>query len=137
MSLVHQDVLRDAIAEVSHFRSELYACMTARGDALFELCDALLCTDGSVRTLVDLALAPEHRRGHGALYGGLNQDRIDVATTTRCRSKYASSAPWSGSMPCPSPASSSCPPTGSTARRTAPTSHSAGTPSCCPPSSPT
>lgn len=46
MSLVHQGVLRDAFAEVSHFRSDLYACMTARGDALFELCDALLCTMG-------------------------------------------------------------------------------------------
>ncbi|MGC5040598.1 transposase [Streptomyces sp. DT190] len=56
---------------MSHFRSELYACLTARGDALFELCDALLCTDGPVRTLVDLALAPEHRCGQGALYGGL------------------------------------------------------------------
>lgn len=70
---MHQSVLRDAFAEVSHFRSELYACLTARGDALFELCDALLCTDGPVRTLVDLALTPEHRRGHGALHGGLNQ----------------------------------------------------------------
>lgn len=66
MSFVHQSFLRDALAEVSHFRSELYACMTAPGDALFESCDALLCTDGPVRTLIDLALAPEHRRGHGA-----------------------------------------------------------------------
>ncbi|MFG2335000.1 transposase [Streptomyces yangpuensis] len=46
VSLVHQGVLGDAFAEVSHFRSELYACPTVRGDALFELCDALLCTDG-------------------------------------------------------------------------------------------
>lgn len=46
---------------------KLYACLTARRDALFELCDALLCTDGPAWTLVDLALAPEHRRGHGAL----------------------------------------------------------------------
>lgn len=53
------------------------------GDALFELCDALLCTDGPVRTLVDLALAPEHRRGHGALYGGLNQGQIDVTRLRR------------------------------------------------------
>lgn len=68
---------------LSRFRSEVHACMTARGDALFELCDALLCTDGPVRTLVDLALAPEHRRGHGALYGGLNQGRIDVARLRR------------------------------------------------------
>lgn len=76
-------VLRGAFAEVSHFRSELYTCLTARGDALFELCDALLCTDGPVRTLADLALAPERRRGHGALYGGLNQGRIDVARLCR------------------------------------------------------
>ncbi|WP_373317118.1 NF041680 family putative transposase [Streptomyces sulfonofaciens] len=60
-----------------------YASLTARGDSLFELCDALLCTDGPVRTLVDLALAPEHRRGHGALYGGLNQGQINVARLRR------------------------------------------------------
>ncbi|MEU7107697.1 NF041680 family putative transposase [Streptomyces sp. NPDC046215] len=61
----------------SRFRSDFYACLTGRSDALFELTDALLCTEGPVKTLVDLALAPEHRRGHGALYGGLNQGRID------------------------------------------------------------
>ncbi len=44
-----------------------------------------------MRTLVDLALAPEHRRGHGALYGGLNQGRIDVARLRRAL----------GSMPLP------------------------------------
>ncbi|MFF6984715.1 transposase [Streptomyces sp. NPDC008343] len=36
-----------------------------------------------MRTLVDLALAPEHRRGHGALYGGLNQGQIDVVRLRR------------------------------------------------------
>ncbi|KWX00864.1 hypothetical protein LI90_1892 [Carbonactinospora thermoautotrophica] len=45
---------------------------------MFALTGALLCTDGPVRTLVELALAPEHRRGHGALYGGVNRGRIDV-----------------------------------------------------------
>lgn len=83
MSLGCQGVLRDAFVEVSCFRTELYACLTARGDALFELSDALLCADGPVRTLVDLALVPEHRRGHGALYGGLNHGRIDVARLRR------------------------------------------------------
>ncbi|CCK24412.1 hypothetical protein BN159_8472 [Streptomyces davaonensis JCM 4913] len=68
---------------LSRFRSEVHACMTVRGDALFELCDALLCTDGPVRSLVDLALAPGHRRGHGALYAGLNQGQIDVARLCR------------------------------------------------------
>ncbi|GGV08987.1 hypothetical protein GCM10010260_53760 [Streptomyces filipinensis] len=87
VSLVHQGVPQDAFPEVSRFRTELYACLTARGDALFESCDALLCTDGPVQALVDLALTPEHRRGHGALYGGLNQGRIDV---TRLRRALAS-----------------------------------------------
>lgn len=60
------------------FRSELYGCLSARADALFELCDAVLCTQAPVKALVDLTLAPEHRRGHGAVYDGLNQGRIDV-----------------------------------------------------------
>lgn len=50
---------------------------------MFELTEALLCTEGPVKTLVDLALAPEHRRGHGALYGGLNQGRIDFGRLRR------------------------------------------------------
>lgn len=68
---------------LSQFRADFYACLTGRSDALFELTDALLCTEGPVKTLVDLALAPEHRRGHGALYGGLNQGRIDFGRLRR------------------------------------------------------
>ncbi|MFI8389540.1 transposase [Streptomyces sp. NPDC085540] len=41
------------------------------------------CTDGPVRTLVDLAPAPEHRRGQGALPSGINLGRIDVAQLRR------------------------------------------------------
>lgn len=63
---------------LSRFRGDFYGCLNVWGDALFELTDALLCTDGLVRTLVDLALAPEHRRGHGALCGALNKGRLDV-----------------------------------------------------------
>jgi hypothetical protein len=61
------------------FRRELYRCLTARADALFDLADAVLCADGPVKTLVGLSLAPEHRRGHGALYDAVNAGRIDVA----------------------------------------------------------
>ncbi|MFC9409944.1 transposase, partial [[Kitasatospora] papulosa] len=57
--------------------------LTRQGDKLFELCDALLCSEGPVKTLVDLALAPEHRRGHRALYGGLNRSRVDVVRLRR------------------------------------------------------
>ena len=61
------------------FRQEFYHCLTARADALFELAEAVLCTDGPVRSLVGLSLAPEHRRGHGALYDAVNCGRIDFA----------------------------------------------------------
>jgi hypothetical protein len=37
-----------------------------------ELTDSVLCTDGPVRSLVELTLAAEHRRGHGAMYDALN-----------------------------------------------------------------
>ena len=67
---------RDRLAA---FRGELYRCFTARADALFELADAVLCAEGPVKTLVGLSLAPEHRRGHGALYDAVNAGRIDVA----------------------------------------------------------
>lgn len=83
MGLVEHEVQRDALTVVAEFRSELYMCLTERSVALFELCDTLLCTDGPVRTLVDLVLAPEHRRGHGALYSGINDGRIDVARLRR------------------------------------------------------
>lgn len=65
--------------ELSRFRNDVYACLKARADALFELADALLCEPGPVRSPVDMTLSPEYRRGHGALYGALNHGRIDVA----------------------------------------------------------
>jgi hypothetical protein len=32
----------------------------------------VLCAAGPVRVLAELSLEPEHRRGHGALYGAVN-----------------------------------------------------------------
>lgn len=49
--------------DLARFRVEFYGCLTARADALFELTDALLCADGPVRSLVELTLVAEHRRG--------------------------------------------------------------------------
>lgn len=66
----------EAPAALSQFRADFYACLPSRSDALFELTGALLCTERLVKTRVGLALAPVHRRGHGALCGGLNQGRI-------------------------------------------------------------
>jgi hypothetical protein len=78
VSLLPDAVRREAFAEASRFRGEFYECLNARRDELFELVDAVLCADGAVRSPVDLTLLPEHRRGHGAMYGGLNHGRIDV-----------------------------------------------------------
>ncbi|WP_460339899.1 NF041680 family putative transposase [Actinoallomurus acanthiterrae] len=79
MSLLDDAARVESLPVLSRFRGDFYNCLTARADALFELTDALLCADGAVRSLVDLTLTPEHRRGHGALYDGLNSGRVDVA----------------------------------------------------------
>nr|WP_328799850.1 NF041680 family putative transposase [Rhodococcus sp. WAY2] len=65
------------------FREEFYRCLPTRGDALFELTDALLCSGTAVRTLVELSLAAEHRRGHGALYDAINCGRVDFTRLRR------------------------------------------------------
>jgi hypothetical protein len=64
--------------DLGGFRDVFYDCLTLRADALFELTDAVLCSDGPVTTLVGLTLTAEHRRGHGALYDGLGSGRIQV-----------------------------------------------------------
>ncbi|MFD3707649.1 NF041680 family putative transposase [Nocardia sp. NPDC058658] len=69
--------------DLSQFRREFYQCLTARADALFELCDAVLCQDGPVTSLVELSLAGPHRRGHGALYDGLAAGRVDISRLRR------------------------------------------------------
>src|SRR5216110_919880 len=70
-------------AVLSRFRRDFHACLAARADALFELADAVLCAGGPVRVLAGLSLAPEHRRGHGALYDAVNAGRVDVARLRR------------------------------------------------------
>ena len=54
------------------FRGELYRCLAKRPDALFEVCDAVLCRPERVHMLAELSLEPECRRGHGAVYDALN-----------------------------------------------------------------
>ncbi len=63
--------------DLARFRQEFYGSLTARADALFELTDAILCADGPVRSLVELTLVAEHRRGHGAMYDALAHGRVE------------------------------------------------------------
>jgi len=69
----------DAVARflaLREFRARLYACFTARADALFELTDAILCADHAVTSLVQLSREAEFTRGHGALYDALAAGKI-------------------------------------------------------------
>jgi hypothetical protein len=68
----------ESLDGLSGFRLELYDALIVRADALFELVDALLCAEGPVKSLVELSLAAEHRRGHGALYDAVGAGRIDL-----------------------------------------------------------
>ena len=72
-----------ARAVLARFRRDFHSSLTARADELSELADAVLCTDGPVRSLAGLSLAPGHRRGHGALYDAVNCGRIEIARLRR------------------------------------------------------
>src|SRR5437764_3848899 len=73
----------ESLAVLSRFRVDFHACLTARADELSELADAVLCTDGPVRDLAGLSLAPEHRRGHGARYDPVSHGRADIGRVRR------------------------------------------------------
>jgi hypothetical protein len=76
--IVHDAGSAGGLGTLSAFRRAFYDCLPRRADALFELCDAVLCADGPVCSLVGLSLAVEHRRGHGALYDAVNAGRVQV-----------------------------------------------------------
>lgn len=59
------------------FRGALYRCLGRRADALFELVDAMLTTDGPMVSLAGLSEENAFRRGHGALYDALACGAID------------------------------------------------------------
>jgi hypothetical protein len=73
----------EALGVLSRFRVEFYDSLYARADALFDVVDAVLCADGPVSSLPELTLLAEHRRGHGAMYGGLNNGWLEPARLRR------------------------------------------------------
>ena len=83
MESLPEDAGAGPLAVLSRFRLDFHACLTARADELSELADAVLCAGEPVRVLAGLSLAPEHRRGHGALYDAVNHGRIDLGRLRR------------------------------------------------------
>ena len=65
------------------FRRSLYECLYRRGDALFELTDAILSADATLPSPVYLSLQASHRRGWGSLYAALGRGRIDAEALRR------------------------------------------------------
>ena len=72
MGSLPKDAGARPLAVLAQFWRDFHQCLTARADELCELADAVLCTDGPVKTLAALSLAPEHQRGHGVLYDAVN-----------------------------------------------------------------
>jgi len=70
---------RDEATELIDFRRSLHQCLSPWGDALFELCDAALCSTAPVGSVPSLSLEPEFRRSHGSLYKSLADGDVDDA----------------------------------------------------------
>lgn len=83
-SLAAEQYADAALGVLSHFRVEFYDCLYKRADVLFELTDAVLCSDGPVTSLVELTLTAEHRRGHGATYDAVNHGWLEPRRLRSC-----------------------------------------------------
>ena len=79
MIIVHGGVGSAELGVLVAFRQGFYGCLVRRGDALFELTDAVMARPERVDSVPALSLEPEFRRGHGALYGALSNGQVDVA----------------------------------------------------------
>jgi len=86
-----------ALVELRGFRARLRACFTRRADALFELCDALLCAT-HVASVAHLSLEPIHQRGWGSAYAALACGDVD---TDRLRDLLVASLPLPVADPLP------------------------------------
>jgi len=67
----------DPTESLKAFRTELRGCFPRWGDALFDLCDAVLCSASPITSLPYLSLEAEFTRSHGSLYKSLDLGLID------------------------------------------------------------
>ena len=80
---MHDDQAVDECGRLVAFRRGLYGCFRAWPDALFEVSDAAAGAGRSIRSIAELSLEPELRRGWGSGYQALERGRIEVAQLTR------------------------------------------------------
>jgi len=65
-------------ARLRALRSGIYGCFRRRADALFDLCDAMVCSTVPVCSPVELSVEPEFRRRHAMVYDALAAGRVDA-----------------------------------------------------------
>jgi hypothetical protein len=75
------------------FRNEFHNALFGWADALFELCDSLLCAPGPVGSVPALSLEPVFRRSHGSLYKALADGGVDAEWLRRALISHRP-APW-------------------------------------------
>ena len=85
---VHDGPIMERSDALHSFRRSLYKCLYRRGDALFELTDAILSADAAVPSPVHLSLQASHRRGWGSLYAALGRGRIDAESLRRLLARH-------------------------------------------------
>src|SRR5699024_9259083 len=78
MSLPHPPSTVEPLSALSRFRTEFHACLTTRQDALFQVCEALVCSPTPVPPRAQLPLQPERHRGHRSAYAARKQGRLDT-----------------------------------------------------------
>ena len=78
----------NTFAHLYAFREQLYGCFVQAGDALFNLCDALL-SETAARSLPELSLSPFCTRGWSSLYQGVQHAQIDRAKMQRLFARHA------------------------------------------------
>ncbi len=62
--------------ELRRFRNDLYDCLTARADGLFDVFDSV-CTPVPVGGIAHLSLSGSARRGHGGMYAAIADGAVD------------------------------------------------------------
>ena len=81
------------------FRRSFYECLHRRGDALFELADAILAADGAAPSPAHLSLQASHRRGWGSLYAALDRGQIDTRALRKLLARHMLDGAAEGETP--------------------------------------
>ena len=67
----------EVLAALEQFRQQIYGCMKRGADAMFNVCDALLC-ESQAQSLVELSLSAVFERTWSSVYQALSDGEIDV-----------------------------------------------------------